>query len=80
MIIILKPKITQLEKNKIIDKIHSLGLKTMVSNGVERSIIGVIGEEDILRVGDGFRDDCVAAKQVRGGWAKRNILYSNGGH
>jgi len=50
VIIVLKPTITKAEKSKIIKKIHSLGLKTMVSEGVERSIIGVIGEEDILRV------------------------------
>ncbi|MDD5747380.1 MAG: 3-deoxy-7-phosphoheptulonate synthase, partial [Candidatus Omnitrophica bacterium] len=50
MIIVLKPKTTAEEKKNLIDKIHSLGLKTMVSDGVERSIIGVIGEEDILRV------------------------------
>lgn len=50
MIIVLKPKTTQKQKDKIIAKIKSLGLKTMISQGVERSIIGVIGEEDIVRV------------------------------
>ena len=50
MIIVLKPKISKEDKQKIIDKIHSLGLKTMVSEGVERSIIGVIGEEDKIRL------------------------------
>ncbi|MBU4305537.1 MAG: 3-deoxy-7-phosphoheptulonate synthase [Candidatus Omnitrophica bacterium] len=50
MIIVLRPKTREEDKNRIIDKIHSLGLKTMVSQGVERTIIGVIGEEDILRV------------------------------
>ncbi|MBI4845279.1 MAG: 3-deoxy-7-phosphoheptulonate synthase [Candidatus Omnitrophica bacterium] len=50
MIIVLKPKTSKKEKEKVIKKIHSLGLKTMVSQGVERTIIGVIGEEDALRV------------------------------
>ena len=49
MIIVLKAQATKEEKKRIIDKVHSLGLKTMVSEGVERSIIGVIGEEDKLR-------------------------------
>ncbi len=50
MIIVLKAHTTKEEKQRIIDKVHSLGLKTMVSEGVERSIIGVIGEEDKIRV------------------------------
>ncbi len=50
MIIVLKANTTQEEKKRIIDKVHSLGLKTMVSEGVERSIIGVIGEEDKIRM------------------------------
>jgi len=50
MIIVLKSNTTADEKKRIIDKVHSLGLKTMVSEGVERSIIGVIGEEDKIRV------------------------------
>ncbi len=50
MIIILKPHTTKEDKDKVLEKIHSLGLKTMVSEGIERSIIGVIGEEDIVRM------------------------------
>ncbi|MBU2062909.1 MAG: 3-deoxy-7-phosphoheptulonate synthase, partial [Candidatus Omnitrophica bacterium] len=50
MIIVLKPAITPQEKEKILEKIKSLGLNTMISQGVERTIIGVIGEEDLLRV------------------------------
>ena len=50
MIIVLKPHTSAEDKNKILEKIHSLGLQTMVSEGVERSIIGIIGEEDIVRV------------------------------
>ncbi|MBU1043833.1 MAG: 3-deoxy-7-phosphoheptulonate synthase [Candidatus Omnitrophica bacterium] len=50
MIIVLKPHTSKEDKDKILDKIHSLGLKTLVSEGVERSIIGIIGEEDIIRM------------------------------
>ncbi len=50
MIIVLKATTTKEEKKRIIDKVHSLGLKTIVSEGVERSIIGVIGEEDKIRM------------------------------
>ncbi|MFH1645582.1 MAG: 3-deoxy-7-phosphoheptulonate synthase [Candidatus Omnitrophota bacterium] len=50
MIIVLKPKATENQINHIIEKIKKLGLKPMVSSGTERTIIGVIGEEDVLRV------------------------------
>ena len=50
MIIVLRPNATKKEIDHIIKKVKKLGLKTMVSRGVERTIIGVIGEEDILRV------------------------------
>ena len=50
MIIVLKPKATQKQIDHIINKVKKLGLKPMVSKGVERTIIGVIGEEDIIRV------------------------------
>ncbi len=49
MIIVLKPKATKKEISHIIEKIKSLKLKPWISEGVERSIIGVIGEEDNLR-------------------------------
>jgi len=50
MIIVLKPEATQSQINHIIDKVQALGLTTHVSKGSERTIIGVIGPEDILRV------------------------------
>ena len=50
MIIVLRPDATRDQIDHLVDKIHSLGLKTMVSKGTERTIIGVIGEEDILRI------------------------------
>ncbi len=50
MIIVLKPDATDKQIRHIQERIKKLGLKTMVSKGIERTIIGVIGEEDIVRV------------------------------
>ncbi len=50
MIIVLKPKVTDKQIKHIQDHIKKLGLKTIISKGIERTIIGVIGEEDILRI------------------------------
>jgi len=50
MIIVLRADATEKQLNHIIEKVKALGLKAMVSRGVERTIIGVIGEEDKLRV------------------------------
>ncbi|MBU1062122.1 MAG: 3-deoxy-7-phosphoheptulonate synthase [Candidatus Omnitrophica bacterium] len=50
MIIVLRPDAKKKDIDHIIDKVKKLGLTPMVSKGVERTIIGVIGEEDILRV------------------------------
>ncbi len=50
MIIVLKPDATEAQINHIIDKIQKVGLTPHVSKGTERTIIGVIGPEDILRV------------------------------
>ncbi len=50
MIIVLKPQATEAEVNHIIEKVKSLGLTPHVSKGSERTIIGVIGPEDVLRV------------------------------
>ena len=49
MIIVLKPNATKKEVEHLMKKIKKLGLKPWLSEGVERSIIGVIGEEDIIR-------------------------------
>lgn len=45
----LKPNATQDQIDHLIEKIDNLGLKPWLSQGVERSIIGVIGEEDVIR-------------------------------
>lgn len=50
MIIVLKPEATQKQLNHLVSKIKKLGLKPWISKGVERTIVGVIGEEDIIRV------------------------------
>jgi 3-deoxy-7-phosphoheptulonate synthase len=49
MIIVLKPGTTTAQKKHLISKMKELGFKTMVSEGVERTIVGLIGEEDLLR-------------------------------
>jgi 3-deoxy-7-phosphoheptulonate synthase len=50
MIIVLKPHATQKQIDHLLERIKALGLKPMVSRGTERTIIGVIGSEDALRV------------------------------
>ena len=49
MIIILKPNIPDEEIDHLIEKIEGRGLKTNISRGVERTIIGVIGDERIVK-------------------------------
>ena len=49
MIIVLKKNATEAQLKHIIEKVKALGLRPMISKGVERTIIGVIGEEDVLR-------------------------------
>ena len=50
MIIVLKPSATEKQLKSIVDRLKKLGLKPMISRGTERTVIGAIGEEDILRV------------------------------
>lgn len=50
MIIVLRPEATEAQVNHIINKVKALGLIPHVSKGSERTIIGVIGPEDVLRV------------------------------
>jgi 3-deoxy-7-phosphoheptulonate synthase len=49
MIIVLKPQATENEINHIIEKVKKLGLTPHISKGTERTIIGVIGPEEILQ-------------------------------
>jgi len=50
MIVVLRPDATQEQINHILEKVEKLGLKPHVSKGTERTIIGLIGPEDVLRV------------------------------
>jgi 3-deoxy-7-phosphoheptulonate synthase len=50
MIVVMKHNATPEEINHLCEKVKELGLIPQVSRGVERTIIGVIGEEDKLRV------------------------------
>ena len=50
MIIVLKPEATEEQVQRIIQRIKELGLEPDVSKGVKRTIIGVIGEEDKIRL------------------------------
>jgi 3-deoxy-7-phosphoheptulonate synthase len=49
VIIVLKPDSTEEQIQHIVERIHQMGLRTDVSRGIKRTIIGVIGEEDLLR-------------------------------
>lgn len=49
MIIVLRTDASEAQINHIIEKVQKLGLKPLVSKGTERTIIGVVGPEDVLR-------------------------------
>ncbi len=49
MIIVLKPGVTDADVEHVVERVKALGFETMVSRGVQRTIVGVIGEEDKLR-------------------------------
>ena len=50
MIIVMRPDALKKEIDHLVGKIKKLGLKPWVSKGVERTIVGVIGEEDVIRM------------------------------
>jgi 3-deoxy-7-phosphoheptulonate synthase len=50
MIIVFKKDATQAQINHVIDRAEKLGLKAMVSKGIERTIVGLIGAEDVIRL------------------------------
>lgn len=50
MIIVMQPGAAKKDIKHLIDRIKKIGLKPWVSAGVERTIVGVIGEEDVLRI------------------------------
>ncbi|MBX3439706.1 MAG: 3-deoxy-7-phosphoheptulonate synthase [Planctomycetaceae bacterium] len=49
MIIVLKPGCSEEQISHILAKIEEFGLRHEVSRGVKRTLIGVIGEEDLVR-------------------------------
>jgi 3-deoxy-7-phosphoheptulonate synthase len=50
MIIVLKTGATKEEIKHVVDRVKKLGLKPWISKGAERTIIGVIGAEDNIRL------------------------------
>jgi len=48
MIIVFKPSATEQDIDHVTDRLRELGLKSQISRGEERTIIGVIGDERIL--------------------------------
>ncbi|MDD5428261.1 MAG: 3-deoxy-7-phosphoheptulonate synthase [Candidatus Omnitrophica bacterium] len=50
MIIVMRPDATKKQLDHLVKKVTGLGLKPWISKGVERTIVGVIGEEDVIRV------------------------------
>jgi 3-deoxy-7-phosphoheptulonate synthase len=50
MIIVLKPEATEEEIERVIQRIKELGLEPDVSKGIKRTVIGVIGEEEKIRL------------------------------
>ncbi|MCK9615010.1 MAG: 3-deoxy-7-phosphoheptulonate synthase [Candidatus Omnitrophica bacterium] len=50
MIVVFKKEATQKEIDHVIERVEKLGLKALVSRGTERTIMGIIGPEDAIRV------------------------------
>ena len=49
MIIVLKPEATQQDIEHLVDRLRSLGLKSQITKGEERTVVGVIGDERVLQ-------------------------------
>jgi len=49
VIIVLKPETTQEQIDHIVEKLGELELRHEISRGIKRTLIGVIGEEDVIR-------------------------------
>ncbi len=49
MIVVLRPNATEADLDQVVAKITDLGLTPHVSRGVTRTIVGCIGDEDLLR-------------------------------
>jgi 3-deoxy-7-phosphoheptulonate synthase len=49
MIIVLKPEATEQDIEHLVDRLRSLGLKSQITKGEERIVVGVIGDERVLQ-------------------------------
>lgn len=49
MIIVLKPDCSEAQLNHICERIRDMGFRHEISRGVKRTLIGVLGDEDLLR-------------------------------
>jgi 3-deoxy-7-phosphoheptulonate synthase len=49
MIIVMRPDATKKDLDHLVARIKKLGLKPWVSKGIERTIVGVIGDEETIR-------------------------------
>ena len=49
MIIVLKPEATPQDIEHLVDRLRSLGLKSQITKGEERTVVGVIGDERVLQ-------------------------------
>ncbi len=50
MIVVLKKDVTEDQINHVVEKIEKLGLKVNISRGTEKTVLGIIGPEDVIRV------------------------------
>jgi len=62
MIVIVKPDATPAQLEQLLARIRELGLSPMVSQGAERTVVGLIGDERL--VGDGVLESLPAVEQV----------------
>ena len=49
MIIVLKPEATPQDIEHLVERLRSLGLKSQITKGEERTVVGVIGDERVLQ-------------------------------
>ncbi|MGC8467184.1 MAG: 3-deoxy-7-phosphoheptulonate synthase [Acidithiobacillus sp.] len=62
MIVIVKPDATAAQLEQLLGRIRELGLTPMVSQGAERTVVGLIGDERL--VSDGVLESLPAVEQV----------------
>lgn len=62
MIVIVKPQATAEQREQLLRRIRELGLQPMVSNGSERTVVGLIGDERLIA--EGMLESLPAVEQV----------------